>query len=435
MFVTGVMLVGSALHGEDFYEAQLRLAKDAARAGRTAEAAESFRIASFGFLERPALLLESLAQLALAQSRGDATDLAHTLDRFLEVETRFAAYGSAVLDKSDRTAFEALLSASVPSARLSAVPSLAHLATTPEKSDRRKHRAEAQPEPAPSPAASDVQTSRSAPVSSSVAAPPADVLAGARAAAARGNHKVAIRLASDAIEASPENRDAFAVRAHSRVWTRDYRGALEDFDHVTDDALDQDPTLIRDLFVALVQTRDFDRAQSIQKKLQPVANERGDVRQAAETLSRARPAQPAASTPAASSDAPAATGRSAAITAPANPRDPVLRESSRLVHEGRPGEAAKILYDALQDDPTRRDLRLAFLEAATLFGDWRTASSQLSLLTPFRGGEESYVFYAAVVAYETGRIADAKRYLAASIGRIPRRSYVDYYKDKIESAR
>ena len=45
------------------------------------------------------------------------------------------------------------------------------------------------------------------------------------------------------------------------------------------------------------------------------------------------------------------------------------------------------------------------------------------------------MFYAAVVAYETGRIADAKRFLAASIDRVPRRSYVDYYKDKIESAR
>jgi len=53
---------------EDFYETRLRDGQEASRQKLFVQAVDELRIASFGFLDRPVLLSESLARLSLAQS-------------------------------------------------------------------------------------------------------------------------------------------------------------------------------------------------------------------------------------------------------------------------------------------------------------------------------------------------------------------------------
>jgi protein TonB len=109
-------LAGSALAGgQDFYEMQLQAGEAALAAGRAGEAAEDLRIAAFGLLERPALLCKALANLSLAQQAvGGAARADEALERYMEVERRFASCGEAGLDARRRAEFEALVRQRLP---------------------------------------------------------------------------------------------------------------------------------------------------------------------------------------------------------------------------------------------------------------------------------------------------------------------------------
>src|SRR5579862_327590 len=116
-------LSSSARAAEDFYEQQLRAAKIDFTTNRVSQAADELRIAAFGFLDRPVLLEEALARLAVAQETlGQPTERTHTIERFLVVELRFVMYPSVQLEPPIRSAFEKLLSTQVPHATLAAMP-------------------------------------------------------------------------------------------------------------------------------------------------------------------------------------------------------------------------------------------------------------------------------------------------------------------------
>lgn len=307
-----VMLAASPLLGEDFYEGQLRSAKISIAASRPSDAADELRIASFGFLDRPQLLSESLVRLALAQAEINSSELARTLDRFLEVEGRFGVYATASLEANVRASFENLLRSKIGVDRLTAIPTLAAVGAAPEPAPKTR-RGKKKPQPVPTEKA---VTEESAP---------------AAAAEVRG------------VPRGKAPSSAAPVR---------------------------------------------------------------------------KPAEPA----------PAAT-------APTVTPEAAAKEGARLMQSGRPGDAAKVLYAAVQSNPARRDLRLSLLEASTLFADWRTAAAQVPLLVPFAAGEELYAFYAAVVYYETGNVAEAKRLVASSVDKIPQRAYVKYYAAKIRDSK
>ncbi len=92
----------------DFSETRLREGKEAYAAGRSAEAVSELRIAAFGFLDRPALLCESLVYLALVSASTEKpTEAKATIERLSEVERRFPSCGEAKLDLSVRAQFEA----------------------------------------------------------------------------------------------------------------------------------------------------------------------------------------------------------------------------------------------------------------------------------------------------------------------------------------
>src|ERR1700737_1641394 len=118
------------LFGEDFYEQQLRAGKSDRTAGKLVEAADELRVAAFGFLDRPLLPADALVNLALVQNGLGHSTAEQTLDRFLDVERRFAPYVPAAIDPPTRTSFESLLLRSRPRATLAAIPSLSRLTRT-----------------------------------------------------------------------------------------------------------------------------------------------------------------------------------------------------------------------------------------------------------------------------------------------------------------
>lgn len=104
----------------DFSETRLREGKEAYGARRTVEAIDQLRVAVFGFLDRPALLCESLVYLALADEAAEHhTEARLVVERLLEAERRFPECSEAKIDKTARaefaTRFHVLLPGGTPS--------------------------------------------------------------------------------------------------------------------------------------------------------------------------------------------------------------------------------------------------------------------------------------------------------------------------------
>ena len=111
-----VLSFAAAVSAADFYEAQMRAGEQALAAGRAPEAADALRVGSFGLLEKPALLSECLAALAVAQKRAHRdADADATLQRFRAVQTLFPAPSELSAMAADvRAAFEAFARERVP---------------------------------------------------------------------------------------------------------------------------------------------------------------------------------------------------------------------------------------------------------------------------------------------------------------------------------
>jgi hypothetical protein len=110
MPAAGVLLVlAAAASASDFYESQMRAGEQALAAGHAAESIDALRVASFGLLEKPALLSECLAGLAVAQNRARREAEADaTLERFRAVQALFPDQTSLSSTPAQvRAAFEA----------------------------------------------------------------------------------------------------------------------------------------------------------------------------------------------------------------------------------------------------------------------------------------------------------------------------------------
>ena len=84
------------LAADPFYLGMLRRGTDAFNRRDYPEAVRRLRIACFGFLEEPELLVDGLTRLGLAQLEiGDKEAFRATFERVQEVESRFAAYSRA----------------------------------------------------------------------------------------------------------------------------------------------------------------------------------------------------------------------------------------------------------------------------------------------------------------------------------------------------
>ena len=122
MTAAGFLVIATAARASDFYEGQMRAGEQTLAAGHAAESIDALRVASFGLLEKPALLSECLAALAVAQTRARRPDEAvATLQRFRAVQALFPAQTSLSAASADvRAAFEAFARQRIPGFKLGA---------------------------------------------------------------------------------------------------------------------------------------------------------------------------------------------------------------------------------------------------------------------------------------------------------------------------
>lgn len=128
MLAASVMMVAMIVpaRSDVFYDARLKEGKAALESNRATEAVDHLRIACFGLLDNPKALSEAMAWLAVAQhTAGRSADVEVTLNRFVDVESRFKSYDGAALDPKIRSQFESILVKQVAKQTLASIPTLA----------------------------------------------------------------------------------------------------------------------------------------------------------------------------------------------------------------------------------------------------------------------------------------------------------------------
>lgn len=453
--VTFALFALAAPAADDFYELQLQTGKIDFAAGRIVAASDEFRIAAFGFLDRPPLLAEALARLALAQSSlGQTSLVTQTLGRFVDVEGRFNAYGSSALEDASRSKFQALLIASVPAETLKGVPSLAKLVKTPIE------------------AAADLPMhQRIAAYESGFKREPRNVewpAALMRLYATAGDEGGLARWSRAVLDLDRRNVEARALLVHAEALRGNCREALAAFGGFAVADLQSRNEMFADQGVCLVETGKFAEAKEAFARLSEQGKGRADVKKAMQKIADhdaaaaekepPKPASSAASTkpaketplkttakPTAKTATPIASpaasrpggapNASSPTAAPAPSKAPTSAEtltaSRALVQSAKYAEAEKLLRTAVQSDPANRQLRLSLLEAAVLTRDWKTAGAQFAASQPYVTGEELYMFYAAVALHENGRRDEARPLMERARPRMVSSPMVDYYLEAI----
>jgi hypothetical protein len=249
---------------------------------------------------------------------------------------------------------------------------------------------------------------------------------------------------------------------------RDFKRAITEIKKLPDEAWSQYPGIAADAFVVFTKTDNIPAADALVGRIPESEMARDDVADAlgayrAREAAKAPPPTPAdsqgtgepAPTPsgassASSAVAPAVAAASAApvgtpVEAPddaldsriksgqgsfsgaADPVSDALARSKKLVRDGDPAEAARVIRDGLRKNPESRELRLAMIEAACLARDWRTAVAQIPVVDPFKAGEERYMFYASASLYEVGRKDEAKPLMKRALPKLMPSPFVDHY--------
>lgn len=423
----------------DFYETQLRLGAEAYRTARLPEAIDHLRIANFGLMDRPALLLEGLARLALAQNAvGKPDDARKSIERFVVVERQYPSWASANVSEELKTSFGDLARKTLTPEAVSSVPALAPSVRSEES------RLESM-----TPAQRKAYYEERAKTQPGNARWPYLL---AQDAASAGDSRAALRWAQKAIDIDPAHVEARVLRISVYTARKDYSRAATELAAIPAQAWFDYPAVNADAFVIYSKANEFARADELFDRVPPELASRPDVAEAMsafrmressrleeqamkelpdepEVSSEQAPAVPEAA-PVKGSEEPVEARISAPRGSFTSPTDPVaesLATARRLIEENRAADAQLVLRDALRRDPGVRELRLAMLEASCLAADWRTGMSQLLLIEPFRKGEEKYMFYGAVVYFESERLDEAKALMSTALPKLARNPYVDHY--------
>jgi Flp pilus assembly protein TadD len=426
ILAAGLSCFVSVAFGEEFYEQQLRIGKADLVSGRTVQASQELRIAAFGLLDRPPMLSDALVHLAIAQNTLSQTAaVTQTINRFLDVERRFAVYGSAAIEPQTRAQFESLLLKNALRSDLVAIPGLARLfrSDAEKVSDLRVERR----------AAAYEEGSRRSP--KDVAWP----LAAARDAAAQGLDQDAIRWSRKALSIDNANTSARAILGHALARRGDCREALTQIANLQVSEMSAYAELGGDQFVCLVRESRWNDADAALGKLSQSERARTDVVRASDTLtahrnpsaprtnivSLPRATVPPVTTPSQRPPVPA-------VVPPTTPKSAeILVSAKTLVASGKYADAVRILGPAVAADPANRGLHLALLEAASLARDWQTAGAQVIPSSPFMTGEEASMFYASTALYENGKKDEARRLMLKARPRLQSTPFVDYYSNII----
>lgn len=195
----------SAFAADVFYEQRLQMGKTALASRQFVDAVEELRIAAFGLLDEPKRLTETLALLTVANvNAGKVEDVQRTLERFIDIETRFGAYDGTALDPAYRSQFESVLIRTIPRTTLAGIPSLAALVQpAPAAQTQRPQQQPARParrDPVPAPA-------QPAPVTAAPARTSKQAMEEAAQLVGARRFAEAVTLLSDAVGRDGSNRE------------------------------------------------------------------------------------------------------------------------------------------------------------------------------------------------------------------------------------
>jgi TonB family protein len=102
------ILLAARVPAQDFSDVRMREGEAAYRARRFADAASFFRVAAFGYLDRPPMLCQALVRLALASdAAGRPADVKTAMDRLADALRRAPTCAEAEIDATTRLEFEA----------------------------------------------------------------------------------------------------------------------------------------------------------------------------------------------------------------------------------------------------------------------------------------------------------------------------------------
>lgn len=431
-----VLIIGAfPASAADFYETQLQLGAEAYRTGRLPEAIDYLRIANFGLMDRPPLLLEGIARLALVMdAAGRKDDLLKTLDRFVAVERQFPTWADVEVEPDLRRRFEQLLRENVSSETLKGITALSSGTSSDEdvsamSSSKRKSHYDAK-------AKGDPDNARW-------------LLLKAKEEASSGAHRAALRSLDAALAIDNGLVEARVLKLDVLTARKEWSEAAAELRLLPINAWVDYPRVNANAFVIYTKANDFESADRLYDRIPAESAARPDVaeamaafrlREASRLEEQAMadvpdngeagdPVVPPAS-PVRGPEEPVAARMSAprgSFTKPADPVAEALRTSTRLIGEGRTADAQLVLRDAIRAAPGSRELRLAMLEASCLGRDWRTGVSQLLLIEPFSAGEEKYMFYGAVVYFESQRRDEATELMRSALPKLARSPFVDHY--------
>ena len=420
----------------DFNDARLQSGRALYDLQRYLEAIDQFRVAAFGYLDRPPQLSEALARLVLAQkAAGRGEDARASTLRFLELQRRFPSYPPPGLEPEQQEEFRALLLTQIPEKTLAGIPALSGLVETEEQrvaklpASQRRSALEASARREPQNAAWPIALAR-------------DDLQ-------KSDSKGAEKWAQKALAIDAANPEARILSARARILRGELAGGCSDLAAVPASWFEQRPELYADVFVCNVESGDWAGATAAAAKIPTDLASRADVVKAQQKM-RAQTTQAATASPASTTSATtrSTTRPTATTNASKNPPPPaqsaqgppaqkppapaptpdaaasaarsrdVLIQSRRLVVAGRAVDAQQLLSGALQTDPGNRELRLALLEAACLSRAYNEAAYQVPLVSPFGENEAPSMFYAAVVLYETGKTDEARGLMKRAVPRV-----------------
>jgi tetratricopeptide (TPR) repeat protein len=431
----------------DFNDARLQSGRAMYDLQRYLEAIDQFRVAAFGYLDRPPQLSEALARLVLAQNAAGRTDDARaSILRYLDLQRRFPSYPPR-LEPEKQEEFRAILLKQVPENTLAGIPALSGLVETEEQK-----------------VAKLSPSQRRSVLEGSARRDPQNVawpIALARDDMQKSDYKGAEKWAQKALAIDGTNPDARILSARARILRGELSQGCSDLSAVPAAWFEQRPELYADVFVCHVEMNDPAGAEAAAAMIPSNLASRPDVVRAQQKLRTQTTPKQAATTSTASPAAPSASSSTIAATASHAPRSAaspaaqstsaqrppapaptpdaaasaarsreILVQSRRLVVAGRAVDAQQLLSGALQTDPGNRELRLALLEAACLSRAYNEAAYQVPLVSPFGENEAPSMFYAAVVLYETGKTDEARGLMKRAVPRVSG-PLVDEYSRKI----
>ena len=213
-------ILGAAAPADDFYLVRLQAGKAEAAAGRPYDAIDDLKIASFGFLDQPVLLVEGLSRLALAQAAaGRNEDAEATLRRMVEIERRYVGWAQADLEPETRAAVVALVGKKLgaDAAKLLVAPPAP--AAVPTAAPTAVPTAVPTPVPTPGPPPAPVIGPPSAPASTAI-------LVESKSLVTQGRYVENLRKLVAAVAANPTDRELRKALLEGASLTKDWGTAV-----------------------------------------------------------------------------------------------------------------------------------------------------------------------------------------------------------------